>query len=111
MQGKVVVITGGTSGIGEVAAQRLANMGARIVVYGSTGGPQFTVNAPELFLKNLALIGSNVGNLEEYKAMLAFVEQHRLRPVIDRAFAFKDAAAALQYLATGHRFGKVTIVS
>lgn len=32
MQGKVVVITGGTSGIGEVAALRLANMGARIVL-------------------------------------------------------------------------------
>lgn len=32
MQGKVVVITGGTSGIGEVAAQKLASMGARIVV-------------------------------------------------------------------------------
>jgi NAD(P)-dependent dehydrogenase (short-subunit alcohol dehydrogenase family) len=32
MQGKVVVITGATSGIGEVAAQRLARMGARIVL-------------------------------------------------------------------------------
>jgi NAD(P)-dependent dehydrogenase (short-subunit alcohol dehydrogenase family) len=32
MQGKVVVITGATSGIGEVAAQRLADMGARIVL-------------------------------------------------------------------------------
>jgi NAD(P)-dependent dehydrogenase (short-subunit alcohol dehydrogenase family) len=32
MQGKVVVITGATSGIGEVAAQRLASMGARIVL-------------------------------------------------------------------------------
>jgi NAD(P)-dependent dehydrogenase (short-subunit alcohol dehydrogenase family) len=32
MHGKVVVITGGTSGIGEVAAQRLAAMGARIVL-------------------------------------------------------------------------------
>jgi retinol dehydrogenase 12 len=32
MHGKVVVITGGTSGIGEVAAQRLAGMGARIVL-------------------------------------------------------------------------------
>jgi NAD(P)-dependent dehydrogenase (short-subunit alcohol dehydrogenase family) len=29
MRGKVVVITGGTSGIGEVAAQRLANMAMR----------------------------------------------------------------------------------
>src|SRR5580700_1498059 len=32
MQGKVVVITGGTSGIGQVAAERLAAMGARIVL-------------------------------------------------------------------------------
>ena len=32
MQDKVVVITGGTSGIGQVAAERLAGMGARIVL-------------------------------------------------------------------------------
>ena len=32
MKGKVVVITGATSGIGEVAAQKLAAMGARIVL-------------------------------------------------------------------------------
>src|SRR5262245_50150873 len=32
MKGKVVVITGATSGIGEVAAQNLARMGARIVM-------------------------------------------------------------------------------
>ena len=90
---------------------RALNMGARIIVYGSTGGAQFTVNAPELFLKNLRLLGTNVGNLDEYKAMLAFVEQHRLRPVIDRSFAFADAADALEYLSSGHRIGKVTIAS
>ncbi|MGO8856040.1 MAG: SDR family NAD(P)-dependent oxidoreductase [Steroidobacteraceae bacterium] len=32
MQGKVVVITGATSGIGEVAARQLAGMGARIML-------------------------------------------------------------------------------
>jgi NAD(P)-dependent dehydrogenase (short-subunit alcohol dehydrogenase family) len=32
MQGKVVVITGGTSGIGQVSAERLATMGARILL-------------------------------------------------------------------------------
>ena len=32
MRGKTVVITGGTSGIGEIAAERLAQMGARIVL-------------------------------------------------------------------------------
>src|SRR5690348_361652 len=32
MHGKVVVISGGTSGIGEVAAERLAGLGARLVL-------------------------------------------------------------------------------
>jgi NAD(P)-dependent dehydrogenase (short-subunit alcohol dehydrogenase family) len=32
LQGKIVVITGATSGIGQVAAERLATMGARIVL-------------------------------------------------------------------------------
>src|SRR5262249_19909676 len=32
MQGKVVVITGATSGIGQVAAEELAEMGARMVL-------------------------------------------------------------------------------
>ena len=32
MRGKTVVITGGTSGIGEVAAVALAKMGARIIL-------------------------------------------------------------------------------
>jgi NAD(P)-dependent dehydrogenase (short-subunit alcohol dehydrogenase family) len=32
MKGKTVVIAGGTSGIGEVAAEALAQMGARVVL-------------------------------------------------------------------------------
>jgi len=32
MQGKVIVITGGTSGIGQAAAMDLAGMGARLIL-------------------------------------------------------------------------------
>jgi NADPH:quinone reductase-like Zn-dependent oxidoreductase len=107
--GGIDVVIDGAPAASYANYSRALTMGARIVVYGSTGGAPFTVNAPELFLKNLALMGTNVGNLEEYKAMLAFVEEHGVRPAIDRSFAFAEAANALQYLATGHRFGKVTI--
>ena len=39
MKGKTVVITGGTSGIGEVAAEALAQMGARIVLVARNKSP------------------------------------------------------------------------
>lgn len=88
---------------------RALNMGARVVVYGSTGGVQFPVNAPELFLKNITVIGTNVGNMEDFKAMLAFVAEHRLEPVIERSFTLETSAEALAFLQDGHQFGKIVI--
>jgi NADPH:quinone reductase-like Zn-dependent oxidoreductase len=38
-----------------------------------------------------------------------FIAQHKLKPVIDRVFAFEDAAAAFEYLESGSHFGKVVI--
>ncbi|MDE2462525.1 MAG: zinc-binding dehydrogenase [Alphaproteobacteria bacterium] len=88
---------------------RALKMGARVVVYGSTGGMSFPVNAPELFLKNVSIIGTNVGNLAEFRAMLNFVAEKKLQPVIDRTFPFDQAKEALAYLRDSHAFGKVTI--
>jgi len=88
---------------------RALTMGARVVVYGSTAGMQFNVNAPELFLKNIRIIGTNVGNLEEFQATISFVEKHKIAPVIDRRFTLDTAKAALSYLEAGHSFGKVVV--
>jgi zinc-binding alcohol dehydrogenase/oxidoreductase len=88
---------------------RALNVGARVVLYGSTGGAQFTVNAPEVFLKNITIVGTNVGTLGEYRAMLAFFERHKIRPVVDRVFPLDQAAEALRYLETAHQFGKVVV--
>jgi zinc-binding alcohol dehydrogenase/oxidoreductase len=88
---------------------RALNLGARVVVYGSTGGVQFNVNAPELFLKNINIVGTNVGSLDEFKAMLGFIERQRLEPLIERSFSLQSAAAGLSYLQDGHRIGKIVI--
>jgi zinc-binding alcohol dehydrogenase/oxidoreductase len=88
---------------------RALNMGARVIIYGSTGGLQFAVNAPELFLKNVSVIGTNVGTLEDFKAMLAFVSEHKLEPVIERSFPLDEAAEALAFLQEKHQLGKIVI--
>jgi NADPH:quinone reductase-like Zn-dependent oxidoreductase len=90
---------------------RALNVGARVVIYGSTGGLQFNVNAPELFLKNINVIGTNIGNLDEYKAMLGFIERHRLEPLIERSFPLESSAAALSFLQDAHRIGKIVITT
>jgi len=87
---------------------RALNLGARIVIYGSTKGAQFTVNAPELFLRHATIFGTAMGNIDDFKAMLAFIEEHRIEPVIDRTFAMADIQDAFAYLESDH-FGKIVI--
>jgi len=50
-----------------------------------------------------------VGSRAQFVAMNRAIELHRLRPVIDRVFAFRDAPEAFRYYAAGHAFGKVVI--
>ena len=47
---------------------------------------------------------------DELEAVLALVESGALRPVIDRSFALRDAAAAIRYVETGHTRGKSVVV-
>ena len=83
--------------------------GARVVIYGSTGGAQFPCTAPELFLKNLTVVGTNVGTLQELHSLLAFMEKHRIRPIIERTFALPEAAHALSHLERAHGMGKIVV--
>ena len=68
-----------------------------------------TMAAPDLFLRHATLFGTAMGDLVDFADMLAFVEQHRLKPVIDRSFPLQEARDALIYLQKGHGFGKVVI--
>ncbi|MGW0659842.1 zinc-dependent alcohol dehydrogenase family protein [Streptodolium elevatio] len=50
-----------------------------------------------------------VGSRAQFLDMNRMIAVNRLRPVIDRTFAFDDAAAAYDYYASGKSFGKVVI--
>jgi zinc-binding alcohol dehydrogenase/oxidoreductase len=86
----------------------LAN-GGRAVVFGAAIDEPVKINLANLFLHWQRIIGTTMGSRAEFQDMLAFVEAHRIRPVIDRAFPLSDGAAALAYLEGGEHFGKVTL--
>ncbi|MBD0694111.1 zinc-dependent alcohol dehydrogenase family protein [Streptomyces sp. CBMA123] len=50
-----------------------------------------------------------VGSRAQFLEMSRAIEVNRLRPVIDREFAFDDAPDAYRHLASGQTFGKVVI--
>ncbi|HVW70519.1 MAG TPA: zinc-binding dehydrogenase [Steroidobacteraceae bacterium] len=103
------VVLDGAPATAYAGYSRSLKRGARVVIYGSTGGAQFPCTAPELFLKNLTLVGTNVGTLQELRSLLAFMEKHRIRPVIERTFALADAALALSHLERAHGMGKIVV--
>lgn len=88
---------------------RAVNPGARIVIYGSTAGDKFEITATGIFLKSASIVGSQVGDMQDFREMLAFVDEHRIRPVIERVFPLAEAREALLYLENEHKFGKVVV--
>lgn len=107
--GGVDVVIDGSPASAYPGYGRALRNGARMVLYGSTGGTEFPVSAPELFLRHASIIGTAMGSPADFKAMLAFVEAHRIVPLIDRIFAFDQAPEALLHLEGGDGFGKVVV--
>ncbi|WP_198314572.1 NAD(P)-dependent alcohol dehydrogenase [Chitinibacter sp. GC72] len=68
-----------------------------------------TPNLWPLQAKNAQINGILVGSVAHFTALNAFLSQHQIIPVIDRQFAYAEAGAAFDYLASAQHFGKVVI--
>jgi NADPH:quinone reductase-like Zn-dependent oxidoreductase len=63
-----------------------------------------------VYSKNLRILGTNLGSILELRTILEYVARGALAPVIDRAFALKDARAAVQHVLDRKNKGKVLLV-
>jgi NADPH:quinone reductase-like Zn-dependent oxidoreductase len=91
------------------AAMKSLVRGGRLVTCGATSGDQPPADLRRIFIRQLQILGSTLGNRHELQALLAFCELHQLRPVIDRVFPMTDVHAALDMLANAEQFGKVAL--
>lgn len=102
----VVIDSAGDDGFDNLL--RVCNPQARIAIYGGTRGK--SVLSPQaLFFKEIEIYGSTMGSDEEFAQMVAFVNEHEIRPVIDSVFAFADAQKAYDRMANGEQFGKIVL--
>jgi NADPH:quinone reductase-like Zn-dependent oxidoreductase len=83
--------------------------GGRIVLCGATAEHQVTLNLRAVFYKSLSILGSTMGSLAELQELLRYFEAGRLRPVVDRTFAFEQAPAAQAMLESRNPFGKLVL--
>ena len=88
---------------------RAINPGARIVIYGSTAGNEVKFNATDIFLKSASIVGSQVGDPQDFQDMLAFADTHKIKPVIEATYPLDKAKEALLHLRDSHKFGKVVV--
>ncbi|WP_158825939.1 zinc-binding dehydrogenase [Mucilaginibacter lacusdianchii] len=87
----------------------LCNPGARIVFFGATAGNIPELDARPIFYKQLQLLGSMMGTADEFKAMLDFVKEHQIVPVIDEVMPLADAQKAVDKMGNSAQFGKLVL--
>jgi NADPH:quinone reductase-like Zn-dependent oxidoreductase len=98
-------------GLGTLAqSMQAVGFGGEIALIGVLS-MQGDTNPMPLMVKGASLRGIFVGSAAMARDLNAFVDAHRLKPVVDRVFDFTDAGAAYAYQSSAELFGKVVIAN
>jgi NADPH:quinone reductase-like Zn-dependent oxidoreductase len=87
----------------------MVRKGGRIVTCGATTGPNPATEIRLIFWKQIDILGSTMGNQQEFAEIVRLLGRRKLLPCIDRSFDFEDASAALEHLQSQRQFGKVVL--
>lgn len=87
----------------------LAKPGCRIVFFGGTAGNIPELNGRKIFWKQLQILGTTMGSPAEFEAMIEFVNEHEIIPIVDEVFSFTYGENAMQKLDDKSRFGKIVL--
>jgi len=83
--------------------------GGTLSLIGILSGGALSAPLGAIITRQVRLQGVTVGHRDGFEAMLRAMAQHRIRPVLDRTFAFGELKEAMTYLRSGAQFGKVCI--
>jgi zinc-binding alcohol dehydrogenase/oxidoreductase len=109
LAGSFDIIIDGAAGDNVNHLLNLASAGGRIIFYGSTRGNPSNIEIRRIFWKQLNVLGSTMGNPEDFQSMVSFLNEHRLHPIVDKIFPFADGENALRKMDSAEQFGKLVI--
>jgi NADPH:quinone reductase-like Zn-dependent oxidoreductase len=79
----------------------------KIVFYGATNGLPGKIDLYKMFWNQLSLIGTTMGNDQEFKEMISFVDQHKIRPLVDSIRPFSKIVESFPDITKPNRVGKI----
>jgi NADPH:quinone reductase-like Zn-dependent oxidoreductase len=88
---------------------RALRPGGRLVTCGATTGPHVQLDLRRLFWFQWSLLGSTMGSVPEFAAMMEVANSGKLTPVVDLVVPLDRAIEAYERLASGAQLGKVVI--
>ena len=84
-------------------------IGGEVTVIGFLANASEAVDFMSLFMGGVTLRRIAVGSRDDFENMNRAIAQHKLRPVIDSVFPFREAKAAWRHFDDRKHFGKVVI--
>ncbi len=81
----------------------------RMVVCGSHSGKQFDLRIPQIYHRQLSILGANGATYNELRTALELANQGLLRPVIDRVLPLSQIREGHRILEEHDHFGKVVM--
>ena len=82
--------------------------GGRIVIYGGTR-LESTVRVFPIFWNHIDILGTSMGSPADFEAMLKFVSDHAIKPVVDQIYPMGEAVEAAKRMASAAQFGKIVL--
>ncbi len=86
------------------------DQGGRLVVAGATTGADPSADLNRLFYREISVLGSAMGSLEEFKALCRFMEHADLHPPVSEVYdGVERVPDAMRTMEAGEIFGKLVI--
>lgn len=117
---RVLEFTGGEGAtvvfehVGQATWERsldLAAPGGRIVSAGATSGDDARMDITRMFVKQLRILGSRLGTMEDALAAGKQLNAGRFKPLVGATIPFEDLAEAHRLMEAGRVIGKVVVTA